>query len=223
MKHDPANIIIAVDGTAASGKGTLARRLAADLAFAYLDTGKLYRLVGMQVLADGGSLGNADDAVAAVATIRRDFDPRSLENKALLSDCAGDAASQVAAVPAVRAALLDLQRAFAAQPPDAAKGAVLDGRDIGTVICPDATLKLFIDAAMPIRAERRFKELQSQGISVTYDAVLADMLERDQRDSSRTVAPMKPADDAIIVDTSHLDADAVFEKARAFIREKCGL
>lgn len=212
--------VIAIDGTSASGKGTLARRLAQELGFAWLDTGKLYRHVGLSVLCAGGDPADEAAAAAVAGTMRAGFDPQALQNPALTTDEAGQAASRVAVFPAVREALLACQQDFARNPPEGAKGAVLDGRDIGTVICPDAPLKLFIDAAPEIRAERRFKELQSKGISVTYDAVLADMRERDRRDSGRDTAPMKPAPDAVPIDTGALTADEVFGKALALARDK---
>lgn len=212
--------IIAIDGTAASGKGTLARRLAALLGFAYLDTGKLYRYVGLAVLESGGDPDREEDAAAAARALEGRLRPADLADPALETDRAGKAASCVARFPAVRAALLDLQRNFAARPPDGVKGAILDGRDIGTVICPDAPLKFFVTAPAAVRAERRYKELQSKGFSVKYDAVLADMLERDARDAGRKDAPMKPADDAIVLDTGAMDPGAVLQAALSHVRDR---
>lgn len=212
--------VIAIDGTAASGKGTLAKKLAAALNFAYLDTGKLYRYVGMSVLQQGGDPANEDAAVAMAQALQGSLDPQALQDPALQTDEAGQAASKVAALPAVRSALLEYQRTFAQAPPHGFEGAVLDGRDIGTIVCPDACLKLYIDAKTLIRAERRHKELQSKGFSVKYDAVLADMQERDARDAGRETAPMKPADDAILLDTSDMGIDEVLDKALALAREK---
>lgn len=209
--------VIAIDGTAASGKGTLARRLAERLGFACLDTGRLYRYIGLYAEKGG------KDPVETARELARTLEPLALQDPALQTDAAGQAASKVAAISAVRAALIDFQRAFAESPPAGFAGAILDGRDIGTVVCPDAGLKLFIDAKTEIRAGRRFKELQSQGISVTYDAVLADMRERDQRDAGRVTAPMKPADDAILLDTSAMSIDEVLDKALTLAREKLGL
>ncbi|HIF25846.1 MAG TPA: (d)CMP kinase [Micavibrio sp.] len=215
--------VIAVDGTAASGKGTLAKRLAKELGFAYLDTGKLYRYVGARLLARGVDPQDEAEAIAVAQGLNTTLKPEDLQDPALGSDENGQAASKVAALTGVRTALLDYQQNFAKTPPGGASGAILDGRDIGTVICPDADLKLYIDANLEIRAQRRFKELQSKGISVTYDAVLADMLERDKRDSSRATAPMKPADDAIVLDTSTMSADDVFDKVRSAVTDRLGI
>ena len=215
--------VIAVDGTAASGKGTLAKRLAKELGFAYLDTGKLYRYVGARLLARGIDPQDEAEAIAVAQGLNTTLKPEDLQDPALGSDENGQAASKVAALTGVRTALLDYQQNFAKTPPGGASGAILDGRDIGTVICPDADLKLYIDANLEIRAQRRFKELQSKGISVTYDAVLADMLERDKRDSSRATAPMKPADDAIVLDTSTMSADDVFDKVRSAVTDRLGI
>lgn len=218
-----APIVIAIDGTAASGKGTLARKLAEKLDFAYLDTGKLYRYIGYAlVIADE----NPEDercAVAAANDLKDNLKPEELQNPALTSDEAGQAASKVAAIPAVRAVLLNYQKTFANSPPNNKKGAILDGRDIGTIVCPDANLKFYVDAAIEIRADRRHKELQSKDISVTYDAVLADMRERDKRDSERETSPMKPADDAIILDTSEMGINDVLEKAESLIKDKLSI
>lgn len=205
---------ITVDGPAASGKGTLARRLAARFGFAHLDTGKLYRAVGLAVLRAGGDPG---DEAAAVA-VARALDAGAvaagaLDDPELEGDDAARAASLVAAIPAVRTALLDFQRAFAADPPAGAAGAVLDGRDTGTVVCPDAPIKFFITASAEVRAERRHKELMGRGEASIYARVLADLKERDARDSERAVAPMKAADDALIIDTSAMDADAALAAA----------
>lgn len=212
--------VIAIDGTAASGKGTLARKIAQDLGYACLDTGKLYRFVGYAVLTAGENPSNEMAAIDAANALKQNLNPDSLQSPALETDEAGQAASQVAVIPGVRTALLNYQKDFAKNPPNGAKGAILDGRDIGTVICPDADVKLYVDAATEVRAERRHKELQSKGISVTYDAVLADMRERDQRDASRTAAPMKPADDAIVLDTSTMTAAEVLEKALSLIKDR---
>ena len=207
--------IIAIDGPAASGKGTLARRIAQELGFAHLDTGALYRAVGLAVLESGGDPTNEQQAVAAAQALKSE----ECANPRLKDDDVGQAASKVASIPDVRTILLDLQKQFAAHPPPPAKGAVLDGRDIGTVICPNADVKLFIIAKTEIRAERRLKELQSRGKDTIYEAVLKDMRERDARDQGRKMAPMMPADDALIIDTGHLTADEAFHKAMALIRE----
>lgn len=206
-------MIIAVDGPAASGKGTLARRLAEHLGLAYLDTGLLYRAVGMAVVNAGGDPGDAAAATAAA----RALDPSGLFDPTLRLDEAGQAASKVAAIPAVRAALLAFQRDFAHRPPGGAKGAVLDGRDIGTVVCPDAGHKLFVTASLEKRAERRLKELIARGVATIQEAVLQEMRERDARDSGRSVAPLVPAPDAFILDTTELDADQAFAAALGYI------
>ncbi len=215
--------VIAIDGPAASGKGTLARTLAKNLNFAYLDTGALYRAVGYMVLQSGQDPADEEAAETAAMVLCNSVSAEFLANPALKTDEAGQAASQVATMPHVRNALLTLQKDFAKHPPHGAKGAILDGRDIGTVICPDAPLKLFVTANTEIRAERRLKELQSKGIAVTYEAVLKDMRERDARDTSRTTAPMKPADDAIILDSSHLTAEDVLEQAQTLVKIRLDL
>jgi len=202
-------LIIAIDGPAAAGKGTLARRLADHFSLALLDTGLLYRATGLKVLNSGGD--PAD--VSAAAAAARALDPEDLKNPELRADGAANAASKVAVIPEVRAALLEFQRDFAKNPPNGAKGAVIDGRDIGTVVCPGADVKLFITASAEVRAERRLKELQERGLEAIYARVLQDMKERDARDSGRDVAPLKPAEDAFFLDTSGLDAEAVFATA----------
>ncbi len=207
------NLVIALDGPAAAGKGTLARRLAESYNLAYLDSGTLYRGVGLAVLRQGLDPANESAATAAAVGLR----PEILAEPEIRVESTSQAASKVAAIPAVRAALLDWQRQFAARPPAGKAGAVLDGRDIGTVVCPAAKVKIFITASVEARAERRFKELQAKGESVIYARVLEDMRERDARDTVRSTSPMKPADDALIIDTSALDADQVFERARAYI------
>ena len=206
-------MIIAIDGPAAAGKGTLARRLAKHFDLAYLDTGLIYRAVAKKVL-DAGA--DPEDAAAAEA-VARALQATDLEAAGLRTDETAQAASKVSAVPGVRAALLEFQRDFAAYPPEAngkdRKGAVLDGRDIGTVVCPDADVKLFVSASMEVRAERRLKELQDRGLEAIYARVLEDMKERDARDSSRAASPLEPAKDAHQLDTSSLDADQVFAQA----------
>ncbi|MEQ8505637.1 MAG: (d)CMP kinase [Rhodospirillales bacterium] len=209
-------MIIAIDGPAAAGKGTLARRVADRLNLAYLDTGLLYRATGKRVLEAGA---DPEDAAAAEAQARA-LEPKDLERPDLRTEAVGQAASKVSAVPGVRAALLDFQRTFAATPPAGFKGAVLDGRDIGTVVCPDADVKLFVTASDEVRAARRHKELQEKDPDVIYARVLEEMRERDARDRSRAVAPLEPAEDAILLDTSDLNADEVFAKALDIIKEK---
>jgi len=207
-------MIIAIDGPAAAGKGTLARRLAAHFDFAFLDTGRLYRSVGYLVLADGGDPSSENDAVRAA----RALDPAKLESVDLHTEEIADAASQVAAIPGVRQVLLDFQRGFAQTPPGGKAGAVLDGRDIGSVVCPDADVKLFVTARPEIRAERRHKELQEKGLESTYPAVLAEIEARDERDRTREVSPLL-AGDAREIDTSDKTPDAVFEETRAYIED----
>ncbi|MCW5700416.1 MAG: (d)CMP kinase [Rhodospirillales bacterium] len=209
-------IVIAVDGPAAAGKGTLARRLADTLGMAYLDTGLLYRAVGMKVLDTGASPADADAATAAARALRFD----DLRRSDLRSDAAADAASRVAAIPTVRKALLGFQRSFAATPPDNAPGAVLDGRDIGSVVCPDASIKIFITASEAVRAARRHRELRQRGLAAIHSRVLADMRERDARDSSRAVAPLKPVEDAFVIDTSDLNPDMVLAVVLETIRAR---
>ncbi len=200
--------IIAIDGPSASGKGTIARKLAAQLDFAHLDTGLLYRAVGMAVVRAGGD--PVDPVAAEKAALALDY--AALTDPALRGDEASVAASKVAAQPAVRAALLKFQKDFCAKPPNGKAGAVLDGRDIGTVIAPDAAVKIYLVASAEARAERRFKELQGRGENVTYAAVLKDMQERDARDTSRSAAPLKPAVDAVILDTTNITADEAFQQ-----------
>jgi cytidylate kinase len=210
--------LITVDGPAGAGKGTLARRLAAQLAYAHLDTGKLYRAVGLATLANGGDPANPGDATAAARALdAAAIAAGALENPELAGDNAASAASKVAAIPDVRAELLAFQRDFAANPPGTAKGAVLDGRDTGTVVCPDAPVKFFITASAEVRAKRRHKELLDRGEASIYPRVLADMKERDVRDSTRAIAPLRAADDARTIDTSEMDTDAVFAAALEFI------
>jgi len=206
-------IIIAIDGPAAAGKGTLARRLAEHFDLAYLDTGLLYRAVGMNVVRQGGDPEDADSAENAAKALKT----ADLEAADLREDAAADAASRVSAIPGVRAQLLEFQRKFAENPPNGKKGAVLDGRDIGTVVCPEAEAKLFVTASVEIRAKRRFKELRDKGLAAIHGRVLADMKERDARDSDRTVSPLQPANDAYQLDTSDLDADQAFAAALGFI------
>lgn len=198
-------MIIAVDGPAASGKGTLARRLATRYGLTYLDTGALYRAVALNVLRAGDD--PADEAAAISAA--RAVTTAQIDDPALRGSDVGHAASVVAAMPAVRQAILDRQRRIANTPP----GAVLDGRDIGTVVCPEADVKLFVTASSEVRAERRFRELRDAGEAVDLDAVARDLAERDARDRSRTHAPLRRADDAYLLDTSNLDIETAFKAA----------
>ncbi|MFL5042782.1 MAG: (d)CMP kinase [Xanthobacteraceae bacterium] len=198
-------MIIAIDGPAASGKGTLAKRLAAHFGLKHLDTGLLYRAVAKTLIDAGVAL---DDEARAVAAAK-DLDAARLDEVTLKARGMAEPASIVSAMPTVRAALIDLQRAFAATAP----GAVLDGRDIGTVICPQADVKIFVDAAPEVRARRRVAALAADGVTVNEADVLADILRRDERDMKRTIAPLKPAADAHLLDTTHLDIDAAVRAA----------
>ena len=198
-------MIIAIDGPAASGKGTLGKRVAAHYGFHHLDTGLLYRAVALALLDRGHPL---DDAAAATAAARR-LEVAALDEVRLRRRGLAEAASVVSAHTEVRAALLELQRAFARRPP----GAVLDGRDIGTIVCPDADVKLFVTATAEERARRRALELRAAGLDVDEAAILADIRRRDERDSNRPVAPLRPAPEAILLDTTNLDIDAAFRAA----------
>jgi cytidylate kinase len=204
-------VIIAVDGPAASGKGTIARALARHYRLPHLDTGLLYRAVGIGVIRAGGDPGDAATALAAC-----DFPASLLEDPALRDEAATSASSKVSVHPAVRAALLERQRAFAGQP----GGAVLDGRDIGTVIAPQAEAKLFVTARSEVRAQRRERELAGRGVSPGLEAVLADILARDARDSGRDAAPLRRADDADLLDTSDLDIEQAVQRAIALVETR---
>lgn len=201
-------MIIAIDGPAASGKGTLGKRLAAHYGLRHLDTGLLYRAVAKAAI-DAGTPGERATAIAAA----RAFDPARLDDTALKTDAVGNVASIVSAIPEVRAALIDFQRQFAVTAP----GAVLDGRDIGTVIAPRAEVKIFLTAAPEERARRRALEVEARGETADLAAILADIKKRDERDANRAVAPFKPADDAHLLDTTALDADGAFAAALALI------
>ncbi len=198
-------MIIAIDGPAASGKGTLGKKLAAHYGLRHLDTGLIYRAVAKAVLEDGGSLDKAEDAIRAAQSL----DPFRFAEEMLKADDIGKAASVISAIPEVRAALLAFQRDFAKSPP----GAVLDGRDIGTVIAPEAEVKIFITAEPRERARRRAQELRGRGQAVNEEAILADIRQRDERDTNRPVAPLKQAPDAHLLDTTHLDIDAAVRAA----------
>ena len=204
-------MIIAVDGTAASGKGTLAKRLAMALQLAHLDTGALYRGVGYMLMMNRVSGQDITPYLAEKAAKNLDFD--ILEKPELRSPEAGEMASIVATIPEVRQALLDAQRQFAQSPPVGFHGAVLDGRDIGTVVLPDADVKFFVDADLTIRADRRTKELINQGHAVMLPEIQTALAARDERDMSRKEAPLKPAEDAIMIDTSDLDVEMMVKTA----------
>lgn len=204
-------MIIAVDGPAASGKGTIAKALARHYGLPHLDTGLLYRVVGLHVLREGGDPAVAADAIAACS-----FSDAMLRDPQLRSEAAGAAASVVSAHQAVRAALIERQRAFANQP----GGAVLDGRDIGTVIAPHANAKLFVKAAPAVRARRRHDEIISRGIDISYDRVLADIRERDRRDTLRDHAPLTQAADADLLDTTYMDIEAAVDRALALVEAR---
>ena len=214
LENRKMRMIIAIDGPSAAGKGTLARRLAERLGLAYLDTGLLYRAVGLAVLRRGGAF---DNTAAAAAN---GLVPAALDDPELRSEEAGQAASRVAAIPSVRTALLDFQRAFAHCPPGGAKGAVLDGRDIGTVVCPDADHKLFITARLDVRVQRRVKELREWQMTVIEEHVLEAMRDRDRRDKERDVAPLTPAKGAMVLDTSEMSADAALVAAVVYVTSK---
>ena len=208
-------MIIAVDGPAASGKGTVSRKIAEFYGFSYLDTGLLYRAVARDVAAAGASLEAESDALKAAQSL--DFS--SLDDDSLRITGVGEAASIVARYPSVRATLLDLQLQFSRKLP----GAVLDGRDIGTVVCPNADAKLYVTADPEIRAERRFLELSNRGESVTREGVLEMILQRDARDTERADSPMRPAADAMLLDTTKLDITQSFDAAVELIKRKIGL
>lgn len=207
-------MIIAIDGPAASGKGTLAKRIAAHFDLPHLDTGLLYRAVARDLRQRGGNL---EDSQLAAA-LARDLDPATLDDPSLRGPQLGEAASLVAKFPEVRTALLGVQRTFAAQQ----RGAVLDGRDIGTVVCPQATVKLYVTATPEVRARRRHLEMIGRGETVDYAVVLADIQRRDARDAGRDAAPMRPACDAILLDSSNLDIETAFEMAVGAITRKVG-
>lgn len=200
------SFVVAIDGPAASGKGTISRAVAERFGFSHLDTGLIYRAVGRKALSE---LGPALDDEAAVIRLAESITDADIARDDLRTAAVAQAASKVAAIEGVRSALLDFQRAFAARP----GGAVLDGRDIGTVICPDADVKLFVTASAEKRAERRYHELAERGEHTDYDTVLADVQARDARDAEREAAPMKPAEDAITFDTSEMSIEQAISGA----------
>ncbi len=213
--------VIAIDGSSSAGKGTLALRLAETLDYAYLDTGALYRGVGFELLEQGL---NPEDENAALKVAKSLSIERMLslqDDSRIRNEVCGKAASLVSRLPSVRKALFDFQRRFALNPikkdKTPAKGAILDGRDIGTVICPEAPIKIFLTANSEIRAQRRYKELQLKGLCVIYKDVLEDIIARDKRDAERATAPLKAADDAFVIDTSSLTADDVYAQVIRYI------
>ena len=205
----PAPLVIAVDGPAASGKGTIARALAAHFGLAHMDTGMLYRAVAVSLVRFGGDPASEFEAVRAVAGLAQ----VDADDPELRSELAGSVASRISAYPAVRAALLERQRDFADQP----GGAVLDGRDVGTVIAPHASAKLFVTASAEVRATRRLAELEARGATAHFDDVLIDIKARDERDAGRSAAPLRQADDADLLDTSDMTVDAAIAKAIALV------
>jgi len=207
-------MIIAIDGPAASGKGTLAKRIADHFGFHHLDSGLLYRAVARDVRALDGSLESVDDAAKAA----RGLDPATLDDPTLRHPGLGSAASVVAQIPSVRTILLEFQQDFAHQEP----GAVLDGRDIGTVVCPNANVKIFVVADTAVRAERRFLELSGRGEAVTREGIHETIASRDKRDSERAESPMKPAQDAMLLDTTKLGIEETFDAAVELIKRKIG-
>jgi cytidylate kinase len=211
-------MIVAIDGPAAAGKGTLARRIAEHLDFAFLDTGLLYRATALHLVEAGA---RPTDHKAAEAAAQR-VTAADLGDARLRGEDIAQLASAVAVIPAVRTALLAFQRGFANRPPGGKRGAVLDGRDIGTVVCPAADAKVFVTASTAERAQRRVKELRERGVEAIYGTVLQDMQDRDARDSSRQTAPLRAAEDAFVLDTTDLDAEAAFAAARDYVVERLG-
>jgi len=207
-------LIIAIDGPAASGKGTLARRLAAHYGLHHLDTGLTYRAVAAELLRRGLPLDSEADALQCA----RAMDLGTLDRQQLSAHAIGEAASRVAVMPDVRRAVVEIQRAFAERPP----GAVLDGRDIGTVVCPDAAVKLYVGASPQERARRRTEEIRARGGEADYAAVLDDLQRRDERDLNRTESPLRVAEGAHVLDTTEIGIDAAFEAARQIVEEVLG-
>ncbi len=218
-------ITIAVDGPSASGKGTLARRLAEQFHLFYLDTGAVYRAAAKYILDTGRNPDDPEAAVSAASCVRDNLTWAMIDDPTLRTDRVADATSRSSRFPAMREILTETQRHYANHPPIHIKhkpfqGSILDGRDIGTVVCPHSDVKLYVTAQPEIRAERRFKELSAKGILTTYETVLQDMMDRDARDSGRSIAPLKLAPDALIIDTSVMDIDTAFEKAVEIVRSR---
>lgn len=212
--------VIAIDGPSASGKGTLGKKIAERLGYAYLDTGALYRAVALATLEINGDPSDAAGVMQALAIIQRNLTPELLSNPALRTSEVTEAASKVAAIPEVRAALLQYQRDFAQNPPENYGGAVLDGRDIGTVVCPNADIKFYVTASIEERARRRYQETRAIDANISYEQVLENMQARDQRDQTRSIAPAVAAQDAITLDTSSLSPMAAMDQAITLIWEK---
>ena len=215
-KKTPAPPIIAIDGPAAAGKSTLAKNLADHFDFAHLDTGSLYRGVAHLVAQAGGNPSNLNDVLPAVAQ----FDPDKIDRAAIRTAEIGLAAAKLAILPQVRAEILTFQRDFAARPPHGKKGAVLDGRDIGTVVCPQADVKIFIEASAKTRAHRRWLELKTHNPTIPEAKVLADVMARDRADQTRKIAPLKAAEDALLLNTSNLSIEEAFKAALVLVVEK---
>jgi CMP/dCMP kinase len=207
-------MIIAIDGPSAAGKGTLARAVATHLGYHFLDTGSLYRMVGLAMI----NAGKPVQDVAAATGFAKTLDPAKIQDRDLRTETVAAMASEVAAIPEVRKALLEFQRQFAKREP----GAVLDGRDIGTIVCPDADLKFFVTASTHVRTLRRLEELKQLGVRSTYEAVLDDIRGRDERDANRASAPTKQANDAIMIDTSELDREEVIAAVMGVIADHMG-
>ena len=207
-------MIIAIDGPAAAGKGTLARRLAKHLNFAYLDSGSLYRAVALNLIISGQDENNEDGIIAA----SKNIDPALLEDPRLRDEATGHLASKVASNKIVRKNLLHFQQNFAANPPNGEAGAIIDGRDIGTVVCPEANLKLFVTATADERAKRRQLELEQKGIAANHENILSDIQARDKMDSERATSPLAQAEDAILLDTTNLNAEKAFQAALGLIK-----
>lgn len=213
-------MVIAIDGPSASGKGTVARKLAEHFDFAYLDTGLLYRAVGVLALENRVNIDTPAEIAAFINSVPLEKIAAKLSDPSLRGDTAAQVSSKCAAVAEVRAKLLLLQQTFAKSPPDGKKGAALDGRDIGTVIAPYAPVKIYVTASSEARAQRRWKELQARGETATYADVLADLQARDERDTKRAVVPALPASDAIVLDTTNMTADEVFAEALKIAKAK---
>ena len=212
--------VIAVDGPAASGKGTLAKALATKLGFAYLDTGAVYRTVAMLTLQAGGDPSKLEDVRPSLDIIRKNLTPEMLTDPGLRTAEVADAAAVVAQMPEVREAVREYQNTFARNPPGGEPGSVLDGRDIGTVVCPDADIKFYVTADAEERARRRFNEWKARTPGITFDEVLKEINDRDHHDMTRTISPLKPADDAHVLDTTHMNPAQALDAALKIVEGK---